>query len=175
MFKIVTGDLMAATEMYICHQCNCISTRSAHLAYTMFKHYPHADIYSGRKKPNQPGTIKICGDGEKERFVIDMLGQYYPGKKYPNSKKDGKKAREGFFQSCLNRMVDLYERTGSGSFAFPWRIGCGAAGGDWAIYLAMLKNFEQEINPGNAAGAEVTIYRLPSMTPKDPKVEGDLF
>ena len=169
MFSVVTGDLMLAKEMYICHQCNCVTNRSAHLAYAMFKHYPHADIYTRRKTPSQPGTIKICGDGIKERFVIGMLGQYYPGCKYPNSKKDGRKQREGFFDSCLIKMVELCEGTGGGDFAFPWRIGCGAAGGNWDNYLEKLKLFEQSID------YDVIIYRLPSMSPKTPNVEGALF
>ena len=149
--KIIRGDLLKAHETYLCHQCNCISQRSAHLSHAVFQSFPHADVYSGREIPDKPGTIKIRGNNTDQRYVINMFGQYYPGKKYPNSKKDGREKRAEFFNLCLNQMNDL-----QGDFAFPWRIGCGAAGGDWDRYLNMLRNFADDIE-GN-----VTIYRLPS-------------
>lgn len=149
MLKIVKGDLLKATETYLCHQCNCISKRAAHLAGSVFTAFPYADVYSGRQEADTPGTIKIRGNGRDERLVINMFGQFYPGKKYPNSKKDGREKRASFFNKCLNKMNEL-----EGDFAFPWRIGCGAAGGDWDRYLNMLYNFAEDIE-GN-----VTIYQL---------------
>jgi hypothetical protein len=80
-----------------------------------------------------------------------MLGQYYPGCKYPTSKKDGKPARLAYFESCLKQMKAL-----DGDFAFPWRIGCGAAGGDWDLYLELIEKFSNEID------GEVRIYKLPT-------------
>jgi hypothetical protein len=154
MLKIVTGDLLRATEKYLCHQCNCITTRSKHLAKTVFTALPYANIYSERKEPSKPGTIIIKGDGKSERQVVNMLGQYYPGSKYPNSNKDGCKARFNNFKSCLEKMKKL-----EGDFAFPWRIGCGAAGGDWDLYLGAIREFEQGI-AGN-----VTIYKLGATKP----------
>lgn len=159
MIEIISGDLMNATETYLCHQCNCITNRSAHLAKAVFKQFPYADVYTKREKPSQPGTIEICGSnweaggkGYKERPVIAMFGQYYPGKtKYPSSKKDGLQARLNYFEACLERMKHL-----DGSFAFPWRIGCGAAGGDWEKYLNAIKNFSEKNS------LMVNIYRLGS-------------
>jgi hypothetical protein len=42
-----------------------------------------------------------------------------------------------------------------GSFAFPWRIGCGAAGGDWVRYLKAIRAFSEMID------GDVTVYKLP--------------
>ena len=155
MFKIVEGDLLKAKETYLCHQCNCVTKRSKHLSKTVFTEFKYADIYSKRKDPSQPGTIVLCGDGQEKRYVINMLGQYYPGCKYPSSKKDGKLARISNFRNCLERMRAL-----EGDFAFPWRIGCGAAGGDWKIYLDIIKEFEKEIK------GSVVVYKLPTSKPK---------
>ena len=84
--------------------------------------------------------------------MINMLGQYYPGKaKFPDGSRDGHKAREEAFKQCLikiRQIPDLH------SVAFPWMIGCGAAGGDWSVYLALLKHFS------NTVDAEVEIVRL---------------
>jgi hypothetical protein len=40
------------------------------------------------------------------------------------------------------------------SYAFPWLIGCGIAGGDWGKYVTMLKGFEEYIE------GDVRLYRL---------------
>lgn len=145
---VVNGDLLKSTETYLCHQCNCISQRSAHLSSAVFAEFPYSNVYSGRTIPDTPGTIKIKGNGKDQRYVVNMFGQYYPGKKYPNSRKDGREQRAKFFESCLIEMSKL-----GGSFAFPWRIGCGAAGGDWDRYLNMLHNFSKDVE-------SVTVYKL---------------
>lgn len=150
-FLTLEGDLFTSKETYLCHQCNCVSSRSAHLSSAVFKKYPYADVYTGRTRsnPDTPGTIKIRGNGADQRYVINLFGQMWPGKKYPNDQKDGREARAKFFNSCLNHMADL-----PGTFAFPWRIGCGAAGGDWDRYLRMLENFSYDVDG-------IVIYRLP--------------
>jgi len=148
--QIVTGDLLEAKEKYLCHQTNCVTNRSKHLAKSVFIRFPYADIYSARSTPSIPGSIIIRGDEQEQRFVIGMLGQYYPGKKYSSSKKDGKAARISYFTSCLEKMKSL-----KGDFAFPWRIGCGAAGGDWDLYLEQIEKFADII------AGEVRIYKLP--------------
>ena len=155
---IIDEDLFGTDARYICHQCNCLTRRSAGLAAEIFGRYPWANIYSertdGRHEPVEgrlPGDIVISGDGESKRFVINMLAQFYPGKpKFPDSAKDGFKARRVAFANCLLKMwriPDLH------SVAFPWRIGCSMAGGDWEIYLSMIERFAAK------ARADVLIYR----------------
>lgn len=148
--KIVNGDLLEATETYLCHQCNCVTNRSKHLATSVFKKFPYADVYTSRKEPDTPGTVILRGDGKSQRYVAAILGQYYPGKtKYPNSNKDGWEARLSYFKKALKTLTKL-----EGSFAFPWRIGCGAAGGNWEAYQKVLQEFSDEIQ------GEVVIYKL---------------
>jgi len=159
MFEVVTGDLLESKETYLCHQCNCITTRSKFLAEIIFTAFPYADIYSKREKPSQLGTIIIEGDGKSQRYVINLLGQFYPGRKYPDSTFDGTKIRLRHFKSCLEKMEEL-----EGDFAFPWRIGCGAAGGDWDLYFEILEKFEKSIN------GDVIIYRLDVPKPDHPKL-----
>jgi hypothetical protein len=100
MIEIVTGDLFDSKEKYLCHQCNCVTNKAAHLAQSVFEHYPYADIYSARTEPSKPGTIEIRGNGQDQRYVIALLGQYYPGKsKYPQSDLDGQWARKSISTS----------------------------------------------------------------------------
>lgn len=155
MIEIVTGDLFDSKEKYLCHQCNCVTNRAAHLSKNVFARFPYADIYAGRTNPNQPGTIEIRGNGQDQRYVVNLLSQYFPGSpKYPTSAKDGTLVREKYFHQCLLRLakVDSLE-----SIAFPWKIGCGAAGGAWCHYLGTLTNFANYVEA--TQGTKIVIYR----------------
>jgi len=155
---VVTGDLLESDAKYIVHQCNCVTWNAAHLAKTVFRRFPYADIYNprrGTERHDEPGTIIIRGDGEAERLVIAVLGQYYPGSpRYPNSAKDGSQARQRYFQSGLDKIAELPDLH---SVAFPWGIGCGAAGGDWPTYHQMIDKLAAAVQ----GRATVTIVQLP--------------
>lgn len=155
MIKIVTGDIFDSTEKYLIHQCNCISNKSTGLAKDLFTRYPYADIYTNRTDPNKPGTIEIRGNGQDQRFIINLLGQYYPGKsKYPYSTLDGIQIREKYFYRALLRIAKLPNLE---SIAFPWRIGAGLAGGIWEHYLGNITNFANFVE--NSQDAKVVIYK----------------
>ena len=154
MIEIVTGDLFEAPEKYLVHQCNCVTQTAAHLAKDVFERFPYSDIYTGREDPDQPGHIIVRGNGQDQRYVVALLGQYYPGRpKYPKSTLDGIPAREKYFYRALLRLSKLDDLE---SIAFPWRIGCGAAGGDWERYLGKITNFAQYVGD---KGVKVRIYR----------------
>jgi O-acetyl-ADP-ribose deacetylase (regulator of RNase III) len=160
--KVITGDLFDAQEKFICHQCNAVTTRGANLAKAMFARFPWADIYSERSYPHTPaahelpGNIIVRGDGKDQRFVVNFIGQYYPGSpRYPDSKRDGFKARQKAFTDCLDKVAQIPYLT---SVAFPWQIGCGAAGGDWLVYRHLIREFAEKVN------VPVRVYRLPNET-----------
>jgi O-acetyl-ADP-ribose deacetylase (regulator of RNase III) len=156
MIQIHDGDLVLAKEKYIAHQCNCITHRAAHLSKTIHNAFPYADVYTNRQFQDDPGTIKINGNGEDKRFVISMFGQLYPGKsKYPNDLLDGIKAREKYFHQCLLKIAKIENLE---SIAFPFKIGCGAAGGDWNYYYGTLINFANFVI--GKYQTKVSIYRL---------------
>jgi O-acetyl-ADP-ribose deacetylase (regulator of RNase III) len=149
--KEVKGDIFKSQSKYIAHQCNCITLRGGHLAKAVFANYPYADIYKDRKRVDhwtdtrdKPGTIIVRGNGDDQRFVINMVAQVFPGKpRYPDSKTDGFEARTKYFNKCLNRIAKIDDLQ---SIAFPWRIGCGAAGNDWDVYRRMIDNFADYVN-----------------------------
>lgn len=156
---IKNDDFFNSKEKYICHQCNSMSNRSAHLAQAVFSHYPWANIYSprlGKKVPlsdELPGNIIIKGNGESERFVINLMGQLYPGSpKYPDSTTDGSLARERYFKEALTKIARIPDLD---SIAFPYRIGCGAANGNWNKYFELLTKFSEETE----LLADVYIYK----------------
>lgn len=147
--KIVDGNLLDATETYLCHQVNCVTRKAAHLAQQVFKKFPYADLYRTRTQPDLPGGVICSGNGQNQRLVVNMLGQVHPGyAKWPN---DSYPARLGFFKGCLDALEFIVALKGE-SLAFPWKIGCGAAGGDWTQYLPLIEDFARD--------KDVTLYRL---------------
>jgi O-acetyl-ADP-ribose deacetylase (regulator of RNase III) len=157
--KLVKGNLLDAKEQFVCHQCNCVTRWAAHLAKDVFQRFPHADVYPPRIPlgyRDQPGTIKVCGDGNDQRFVIAMFAQVYPGssKAGYTSDVDSIPSRARYFKECLDKMANGLTMA---SVAFPWQIGCGAAGGDWGTYVDMICDFSDKTI------ADVTIYKLPGL------------
>jgi hypothetical protein len=142
MAELVIGDLFESREQYLAHQCNCITRRAAHLAREVFRRYPEANIYRDRAAADVPGTIDVRGR------VINMLAQYRPG----NVARE-RAVRETWFQSCLLQIGDI---SGLASIAFPYQIGCGAAGGDWEHYRRMIDEFARD-----RPDVVVRIYQLP--------------
>lgn len=155
MIDIIRGDIFDAQEKYLCHQTNCVTKRAAHLSKDVFTKYPYADIYAARINPDKPGTIIVRGNGKDQRYVVNLLGQYFPGKsKYPDSSLDGLDIRKKYFHRCLMEIAKIPNLE---SLAFPWKISCGAAGGDWNYCLGTLNNFADYIK--KTQDAKVVIYR----------------
>lgn len=97
----------------------------------------HSDIYAQRNKDKikgTPGTITIS------KPVINLLAQRYPGIAYwPN----GKLQRVKWFKMCLLQIKTSFSFHKDVSIGFPYRIGCGLAGGDWTIYKKILEDFNK--------------------------------
>ena len=148
--ELIQSDITLSAEQYICHQCNCVTNYAAGLAKRIFETFPYADIYSGRENPRKivpenekPGNIIICGNGREQRYIINMMAQYFPGKpKYPNSQLDGFEVREKAFKECLNKISAIQNLK---SIAFPKGIGCTLAGGYWDHYLKMIEEFSDKL------------------------------
>lgn len=149
--RTVTGNLLDATDDWIVHQTNCMSSRSKGLASSIFRVFPHADVYNNRGR-DQPGTIAIRGTQgpDSPRGVIAIHGQIYPG---PARRWDSREMRHGFFRAGLSLIAD--ELGGGISLGFPFGIGCGLAGGEWSEYQELLQQFARA-HPQ----IEITLYRF---------------
>lgn len=152
MIKTVTGNILESDAQYICHQCNCIATgNGAGLSFAMFDKYPYANIYGDRTERDKLGTIDIRGNGEDQRYIINILAQYYPGSAvYPN---DNPSIREAAFRECLCQISRIPNLV---SIAFPYMIGCGLAGGNWDRYYQMIETFSE-----NNPNVDVKVIQLP--------------
>lgn len=154
--ETVNGNLLDAKEDYIVHQCNCVSTGAKTLAEQIFKKYPYANTYLHRIRGvkntyDKPGTIEILGNGKELRYIVNMYSQFYPSvAKYGN---DTKEKRVQWFKECLHEL-GMIEEIGNKTFAMPYLIGCGAAGGDWETYKGMIEDF------ANEKKVKVVLYKL---------------
>lgn len=140
------GDIINATEDYICHQCNCVSTGAAGLAKALFNKYKWANTYIHRtpdeefKHFDKPGTVAVMHNGVPDiPNIVNMYAQYRPGKPHKTSIMDGREARLKYFESCLNHMMRFVREPSS--FSFPYGIGCGLAEGNWDDYHARIQWF----------------------------------
>lgn len=155
MIKIITGDLLSANEKYIVHQANCLSHYASGIAAAIYDKFPYSNIYVNRHSPDKPGTIIISGNGQDERYVVNLMGQYYPG----GPRKDfidDKEARQKYFHRAL---IKLAKVPNLDSVAFPFNIGCGLAKGNWEdYYYPMINNFAKFIY--DEQNAITKIYQL---------------
>ncbi len=162
------GDLLNATEDYIVQQCCCTACRPHGLSQSIAKQFKHGNVYALRKpiapgkntaRPEDrpvPGTAIILGDGQTGRYIACLFAQYAMGKpgKYESfGVPDTEEDRLQYFQQALEDLSSKIPETSS--LAFPCRIGCGLAGGNWARYRKILENWSQ-----NHPNYTITLYSL---------------
>jgi len=158
--KIISGNIIDSDAQYIAHQCNCLTTYGAGTAKAIFDKFPYSDIYktrefcsNWRKSRDKAPSIVIRGNGEGERYVINMLAQIFPGKPKFTDGIDCSEKRLKYFRECL---ISILKISGLKSIAFPYGIGCNLAGGDWEKYSDMLDGFSRYVN------GDVFILRIKS-------------
>ena len=140
----VDGDILDQNVDYIAHQTNCISAGSSGLARAIFDKYPESNLYQERASGNyfhKPGHIYLRKTSGPT--IINMMAQFAPGITPFNVKlsdiqfTETSELRMVWFLSCLDKMCLL---NGS-SIAFPYKIGCGLAGGNWDSYKKAIDDF----------------------------------
>jgi len=140
------------------HQGNVKSTGAKHLAWKLFQAFPYANVYKdGARTARVVGAFEIRESAASPSVVV-LYGQRYPGASKWNN--DTPELRMTWFESALNalgRHLRTLEKPVT--LAFPHKIGCGAAGGDWTKYRAMLDTFERTWSREDAE-ITVTIVKL---------------
>jgi O-acetyl-ADP-ribose deacetylase (regulator of RNase III) len=159
--EIKEGNILVATEDYIVQQTCCTACRAHGLSEAIATQFPHANPYMKRRPiaPRKntarledrgiPGTCLILGDGSSEkRWVACCMGQYAMGKpgKYESfGVPDTAIDRARYFESALEDLAR--QISPMATLAFPWKIGCGLAGGDWNLYKKILESWKLK-HPG---------------------------
>jgi O-acetyl-ADP-ribose deacetylase (regulator of RNase III) len=157
----VEGDVLDSDQEIVVQQCNCVSTKGHGLSRHIALRFPYADPYVSRRRMQhamnlavpedrpQPGTIAIYGNNDLgQRKIVCAFAQFGMGTSgsYNNADfrlgEDTAAMRHRWFEECLDRVADLAPR----SVAFPYKIGCGMAGGDWqGHYLPAIRRFADRL------------------------------
>ena len=156
--QTVKGDLLTFDADVIVQQCNCVTRNSHGLSKAIEARFPFVDIYRRRDgkgnkttKPDTPGTCELFSTEEKSvPKVACLLAQWGPGKPYawskfyeppPNGEKDTSTQRLEWFKMALEDLTNRLEDLSIKTVAFPYRIGCGLARGDWELYSDVLEKW----------------------------------
>ena len=131
------------------------------LAKYLFNKFPYADTYSKRTAPTTPGTVTICGTSAHRIVVANLNAQYYPGPPRAMG-MDDRQHRLQYFDRALRHLADHIQRTRTHPciVAFPWRIGCGRAKGQWRLYSTLIMQWLNSSKTHDGRPIKVTVYQL---------------
>jgi hypothetical protein len=174
-YRLENGDLLHATTQYIVQQNCCTGIKAHGLSEIISKKWSDINPYKERRcykgswaiKEDRPQPGDICVyDFDNPlstglRGVICMFAQYCHGKcrKYKDPLGlddkfgDDPIDRIRYFSQCLELIASLEPRPQS--IGFPWRIGCGLAGGVWSHYEQIIRKWSKTNDD-----IDVVIYKL---------------
>ena len=143
MLYEVTGNLVSETKYTIfCHQTNCQGVMGAGIAKQIKDMYHEVQYqnmrYFQENKGNMLGTNLYVRTSDG-RTCVNMYAQdkYGADKRYTDYDA---------FQKCLDRLRNkLLVSSSNLIVGFPYKIGCGLAGGDWNVIYPMLKKFSENV------------------------------
>lgn len=150
----IKGDICHLEADVIVQQCNCVTQSSHGLSQQIEQTYPYVTLYSERKSPSLPGTCVWFEGKADQPIVACLLGQYYPGRsgRFSRGTKygpalygdDTPEQRLIWFQAALQELQAQLKNKDGWSVVFPYRIGCGLAGGAWNQYRPLLDHFTED-------------------------------
>lgn len=132
MIKDYNGDILKSNATAICHQVNCKGVMGAGLALQIINLYP--DVFKAYKNKcleyNLLGQIQ-CVNISEDRYIVNMFCQFDYGymKRYTD------------YVALKTALTVLAAKMNGSTIAFPYKLGCGLAGGDWNI----VKNIIAEV------------------------------
>lgn len=133
----VNGDLLQQKVDIICHQTNCIGVMGGGIALSIKKKYPNVyqeyHNFCMKYKENHSKLLGICQivktGGKKPFFIANLFGEDVPS---ANSIDTNYSALKNAMLSLKERILSISKDTPI-TIGFPYKIGCGLAGGDWTI------------------------------------------
>jgi len=156
MITIVYGDILEATENFICHQVNCKGVMGSGLAlqvrqkyYEVYEDYLK-EVNNAEKDPEiLLGTSRVVGIGN-DQYIINMFGQ-------DGFSREGIDTDYEALKACLVGIKQIAEQMNF-SIALPYKIGCGLGGGDWNIVYGMIEEVFEDY--------DVSIYNIEDEAPE---------
>lgn len=134
--KYVNGNILYLRDCIIVHQVNCLQTAGAGLAKQIRERYPFWYKDYQTRTPRFGGAYAVYSAAQNI-YIASMYSQLSYG--VHRIQTDYKA-----FESALKELAVMRERavhiTGERwPIYFPYKIGCGLAGGDWAIVSKLIE------------------------------------
>ena len=135
------GDLLQSNCDVICHQTNCMGAMGAGIARTIRARYPETytalreRFLCDRAKLGKVDIIPVRREDGKELFVVNMYAQkkYMPRGVCHTNYDAFKQCAEDVKAFCSAHFGEHCK------IGFPYKVGCGLAGGDWEIVKNILE------------------------------------
>jgi len=140
-------DILTVKHGIIGHQVNCMGVMGAGLALSIRKAYPQA--YDDYKEAHSKSRLFLGNiivseiSTEPPFFIMHMCGQHLYG-------REGQYTNYKALEICLKK-IHKFRDVHYGAFGkygtfggmlpiyFPYRIGCGLAGGNWKTVLEIIE------------------------------------
>ena len=140
--KFYNGDLLNSNADVIAHQCNARGVMGSGVALAVKTRYP--EVFKSYRKFFEEGKLKLgkvdfakTNDG---KVVANMCGQDKYG-------KDGKQYTDyEALEKCFDKTARYMVENEMSTIAFPYKIGCGAGGGDWSVVFKLIKEYFKDFN-----------------------------
>lgn len=142
MITYYKGDLLKSSCNIICHQVNCQGVMGAGIAKQIKEKFPacyeaYKEVVNTAGKENCLGRVYFY-EHASGRFIANMFSQFNI---YPRNKVH---TDYNAFRKCCKSIKELVfnlwgKNTSDCKIGFPYKIGCGLAGGDWSIVSQILE------------------------------------
>lgn len=132
--RIIDKNILNVDHGVIVHQVNCKKVMGAGLAKAIREKWPNVyNVY--QQSDLKLGSILIVPI-EANLFVCNIYGQYDFGNSYQTGiTYTNYAAVETALKTLSESYVSKYPTY------FPYKIGCGLAGGDWSIYKRLIETY----------------------------------
>jgi O-acetyl-ADP-ribose deacetylase (regulator of RNase III) len=130
------GDLLASDCTVIAHGCNCFNTMGSGIARAIRARYPlayTADCQTVRGDQSKLGSYTTCA--YPDRQIFNLYTQYRFGTDRVHV--DYEAVVDAL--QAMKAWLDKHDPDHKEIVGLP-RIGCGLAGGDWAIVEELISN-----------------------------------
>ena len=142
MIKTLYGDVLKIPHIYICHQVNCKGVMGAGVALQIKNawrdaYYWYLKDCKWKTKEELLGSISFLSV-EDNVSVIHMFAQDDFG-------RDKRYTDYEAFENCLKEIRRCIPKENA-ILRFPYKIGCGLAGGDWDIIQRLIYEHLNDYN-----------------------------
>lgn len=148
----IKGNLFDSKADVLCHQVNLYGVMGGGIASELRERYPnvynryrnHCDEYKFSESLLGSSLI-VPKDEKNNQYIANCFCQN-------DFSRDGCLTNYEKMRECFINVINWMKQNGKKTVAFPYKIGCGIAGGNWSIVLGIIEDVFKDV--------EVEIWEL---------------